>query len=198
MNHATFSSMVLAIFCRTDAERIDIAYDLAKKFHKGQTRKSEKDDNGQPLRYFSHPRRVALRLLNAGVTDANVIIAGLLHDSIEDTEEVRTVTRLIEMAFGEDVSLLIRQVTKIPKEGYLDRLSLGMERTQGRAILVKMADRLDNLATLPLDNPAFVEKQMKETKQDLMPLFNRAQSHVSRELDHSYNVLRSDIQKAVG
>lgn len=170
MNHDEFMNLVYGIATQKDVMRIGLAYDLAKKLSKGQLRR-ELDADGKPVRYFEHLRRVALSLINRGVTDADVIIAALLHDSIEDTEETRLVSTIVHALFGDEVQWLVVNLTKVPKAGYYDRLRMYAESTKGCVLLVKAADRLDNLSTLPLDDVAFCEKQKRETRDILLPIF---------------------------
>lgn len=174
MNRTTFMALIHGICREQDAKQVEVAYLLAKKLHKGQTRK-EVGPDGQPLRYFEHLRRVALILVNeAGVKDHELIETALLHDSIEDTEEIQLVSLLVERLFGERVASMVRLLSKVPKAGYVERLreaTLVSGAPHREVLIVKAADRLDNLRTLPVDNPAFCEKQKRETREVYIPLF---------------------------
>jgi (p)ppGpp synthase/HD superfamily hydrolase len=176
-----------------DAQKVEMAYLLANKFHAGQFRK-ELGPDGKPLRYFEHLRRVALILLEQGVTDKDLICAALLHDAVEDSREIHLVSRLIETVFGPRVSHVVRLVTKIPKQGYLDRLRLGMEATSGLPALVKAADRLDNLRSLPADDPEFRARQIRETNEKILPLLQEAYCSLQFKDGHSF-VLYTLIEK---
>lgn len=84
--------------------------------------------------------------------------ACLLHDALEDTEAIDAA--IIEQFFGSEVARRVRLLTKIPKEGYFDRLVNADSWTQ----FIKLCDRLDNLRSLPADDPAFSSKTLKETR----------------------------------
>ena len=122
------------------------AFELAESCHAGQMRKS-----GDP--YLVHPLRVARILAGLGLDVASVI-AGILHDTVEDSE--LTVVELTER-FGREVALLVDGVTKLGKVPYLSRrenqavsfrkLLVAMSRDI-RVLLVKLVDRLDNMRTL--------------------------------------------------
>lgn len=178
MNRALFMAKIHAVQGDVVARQIELAYLLAKKLHKGQVRK-EKGPDGEPLRYFEHLRRSALSVIDeAGILDCDVIVATLLHDSIEDTEEVQLVGVIIERLFGAETATIIRAVTKVPKAGYIERLYSALPETGGRVAIVKAADRLDNLRSLPVDDPAFCEKQRKETRDVFLPFFTKAEAHI--------------------
>ena len=129
-----------------DKELITRAYDLAEKMHEGQFRSS-----GEP--YFIHPVAVANILADLNMDD-ETIVAGLLHDVLEDTEV--TEEELTEI-FGEEITLLVEGVTKLNKIYYkskqenqaenLRKMVLAMSKDI-RVIIVKLADRLHNMRTL--------------------------------------------------
>lgn len=195
MNRTTFMAMVHGFSNEEDARQVELAYLLAKKLHKGQTRK-ELGPDGLPLRYFEHLRRVALILITeAGVVEPNLIIAALLHDAIEDSEEIQLTGLLVERLFGADVAQIVRLVTKVPKEGYLERLKAGLKASYGRPALIKAADRLDNLRSLPLDNPGFCEKQRVETRDKLLPILVSAEMDLPPSLMVGFRKLVSEIRK---
>lgn len=197
MNRGEFMNLVYGSASHKDVVRIGLAYDLAKKLSKGQFRR-EIDADGKPVRYFEHLRRVAFLLINRGVTDADVIIAALLHDSIEDTEETRLVSTIVHALFGVEVQWLVVSLTKVPKAGYYERLRASAESTQGLVLLVKAADRLDNLSTLPLDDAAFCEKQKRETRDVLLPIFVSEAKYVQQKHMACYLSLINDIKLKCG
>lgn len=113
---------------------INKAYRFARKKHAGQ-----KDDNGYP--YFFHPLQVS-KILRLVTQDPNVIAAGLLHDTIEDTQT--TYEELVK-EFNQDIADLVMEVTHEGDKntGYtFPRL-----HTQ-RGIMIKFADRLSNLSRM--------------------------------------------------
>ncbi len=165
-NLATFLARLRAVFPERDVHRIHAAYIIAKAEFRSMARK-ERDAYGNPVRYFEHLRRVAIILIEMGCTDPDEIIAGLLHDMAEDT---RLTIAFIEAVFGPKVARRVSQVSKVPKEGYHDRLvTLGTWET----FRLKACDRLDNLRTLEAGSLEFRRKQIAETEAEYLPLFDR-------------------------
>lgn len=77
----------------------------------------------KPVRYFEHVRRVALILMDEAKCMKNeMIIAALLHDSLEDTEDLTP--ELLECTFGSDVVSIVKKLSKVPKDGYIERLEM--------------------------------------------------------------------------
>ncbi len=152
-----------------DLEFIKSAYAYALKNHAGQMRKT-----GEA--YISHPIAVAYTL-SEYQTDPTTIVAGLLHDCIEDT--LATYKEISEI-FGEEVALLTEGVTKLGKytfkgieEAEEEKQSIQAKNYQKmllamskdiRVIIVKLADRLHNLRTL---GGLSVEKQRRIAKETL-------------------------------
>ena len=154
-----------------DKELITRAYDLAEKMHEGQFRSS-----GEP--YFIHPVAVANILADLNMDD-ETIVAGLLHDVLEDTEV--TDEELTEI-FGEEITLLVEGVTKLNKIYYkskqenqaenLRKMVLAMSKDI-RVIIVKLADRLHNMRTLEyMERTKQIEKAT-ETLEIYAPLAHR-------------------------
>lgn len=147
------------------------AYDVAKKKHEGQFRKS-----GDP--YIQHPVEVAyiLATLHAG---PDTIAAGLLHDVLEDTDMSKE-----EMAatFNRDVAEIVDGVTKISKLKYMtkekalahnhEKLLLAMAKDI-RVILVKIADRLHNMRTIQFHSEEKQKRIAQETLDLYAPLAHR-------------------------
>ncbi len=113
-------------------DKIKLAYEFGKKRHSGQTRHFSNDP------YFIHPIRVALLLKNYST---DIIIAALLHDVVEDTP---TTLEEIEKLFGNYVKTLVLGLTKIDNRNLFVILE-DVARIHPEVILIKMADRIDNL-----------------------------------------------------
>ena len=143
------------------------AIDFATKAHKGQKRKS-----GEA--YISHPMAVADTLIDWGM-DIDTVLAGVLHDTAEDTEA--TLER-IESLFGADVAFLVDGVTKVSQAragmqdlvNYLPKTKDNLAKLliavgqDVRVIIIKLADRLHNLSTLQYMTP---DKQIKIARESL-------------------------------
>ena len=174
-----------------DISMIDKAYATACEAHKDQVRKS-----GEP--YIIHPLCVAIILADLEL-DKETIIAGLLHDVVEDT--IMTNEEL-ETQFGPDVELLVDGVTKLEQLQYTgdaapDRLN-SREELQAenlrkmflamakdiRVILIKLADRLHNMRTLKYKSPESQKRIARETLDIYSPLAERLGiSTIKIELD---------------
>lgn len=194
-NRATFFSRLRPILAPSVVLDIELAYTLAKFGHRAQFRK-EPGTDGSPLRYFEHVRRVALILIDvARITDPTMITAALLHDSVEDTKDIRP--ELIEHCFGTDVVSLVLLLSKVPKEGYLDRLEACSD---WRPYAIKACDRLDNLRSLfkPGNSESFQQKQLSETEFKYFPLFDRMLTLVPDERTRSkLQIIRDKIRREV-
>jgi guanosine-3',5'-bis(diphosphate) 3'-pyrophosphohydrolase len=165
-----------------DLELLRRAYVFSALAHKGQTRRS-----GEP--YLIHPLEVADFLADLRL-DAAAIIAGLLHDVVEDT--LGTVERIQEL-FGAEVAHLVEGVTKIgaiPFSSAADRQAESFRKMllamvdDIRVILVKLADRLHNMRTLQFMPEENRERISQETLDIYAPIANRlGMSRVKNELE---------------
>ncbi len=167
-NRETFFRRLEPHLAPSELLDVQLAYTLAKYGHRAQTRK-ELGEDGQPVRYFEHPRRVTLILLDeVQIYQTDLIVAALLHDGIEDTRDLTP--ELIERCWGPDVVRIVKTLSKVPKEGYLERFAASVD---WRPYLIKACDRLDNLRSLKGCAPSFVRKQCQETEEKYYSLFYR-------------------------
>ena len=177
-----------------DVTQIEKAYNLAKKAHGDQKRKS-----GEP--YIIHPLWVAIILADLEM-DKETIIAALLHDVVEDT---RIGEDYIKEEFGEEVALLVDGVTKLGRVAYsADKLELQAENLRKmflamakdiRVILIKLADRLHNMRTLQYMRPEKQQEKARETMDIYAPIAMRLGiSKIKVELDDlSLKYLKPDV-----
>lgn len=186
-NYDSFFARITPWMAPSDIQNIQIAYLLAKSGHRYQKR-NEIDDNGQPIRYFEHVRQVALYAIDElECKDANTIIVALLHDSLEDTK--RITEQMIEHLFGKEVVSDVKLLSKLPKEGYYERL---IKFGNNRVWFLKLIDRICNLREMNNATQAFIDKQVKETKEKILPIFDNI--HISTENSKIYLKLRENIQ----
>lgn len=173
-----------------DLLRIQLAYTLSKYAHRAQVRK-ELGPDGKPLRYFEHVRRVALVLIDElKIARPEMIVTALLHDGIEDTRDLTP--EMIEFHFGADVGSLVKLLSKVPKEGYAERL---FNFGDWRALLLKACDRLDNLRSIGGGSREFRQKQVNETRRVYYPIFNRMVELAPPEHSRAAGHLRDEIMK---
>jgi GTP pyrophosphokinase len=154
-----------------EEEQICKAYEFAKKKHEGQFRKS-----GEP--YFTHPAEVAYILAELRM-DIPTIIAGFLHDVVEDTD---TTVEEIEREFGKEVAFIVKGVTKLEGYHFSSKEERDAESFRNllislaediRVLIVKLTDRLHNMRTMDSMKPESQKRNAKETLTIYAPLANR-------------------------
>lgn len=165
-----------------ELDKIYQAYLFASEKHKNQVRKS-----GDP--YIVHLLGVA-RILSELNTGPTTIIAGLLHDTIEDTDT--TEEEIIEK-FGKEVCYLVQGVTKVTRLSDYHNVDFEAESHRKifiamakdiRVIIIKLADRLHNMRTLQFQPPEKQKKIAKETRDVYAPIAHRlGLSQVKTELE---------------
>lgn len=189
-NHESFFRRIHPFFSPRELRKIDLAYMLAKYAHRAQTR-NERDEQGVRVRYFEHVRRATLIGLDeAKIVRLDTTIASFLHDTCEDT---RLSADQIEDCFGSEVCNIVKVLTKVPKEGYLDRFYVC---TDWRPYFVKACDRLDNLRSLSQSSLEFRKKQVTETRDKYYRLFDRLVTLTPEEYRDGSRRLRELIHAA--
>lgn len=149
--------------------QVEKAYQVAERWHRGQKRKS-----GDP--YITHPLAVTTILAELGM-DPATLMAGLLHDTVEDTEYgLDTLKR----DFGDQVALLVDGVTKLDKVKFgeaaqaetVRKMVVAMAKDP-RVLVIKLADRLHNMRTMRYLKREKQEKKARETLEIYAPLAHR-------------------------
>ena len=154
---------------KTDQRDLQLAFDIAEVSHRGQMRKS-----GEA--YITHPVEVTEILADLGMP-LPVLVAALLHDTVEDTSY--SLAELRE-TFGDEVAELVDGVTKLDKLKYgnaaqaetVRKMVVAMARDI-RVLVIKLADRLHNMRTLSVLNPDRQEAKAQETLEIYAPLAHR-------------------------
>ncbi|WP_329593657.1 MULTISPECIES: RelA/SpoT family protein [Streptomyces] len=149
--------------------QIERAYQVAERWHRGQKRKS-----GDP--YITHPLAVTTILAELGM-DPATLMAGLLHDTVEDTEYGLDTLR---RDFGDQVALLVDGVTKLDKVKFgeaaqaetVRKMVVAMAKDP-RVLVIKLADRLHNMRTMRYLKREKQEKKARETLEIYAPLAHR-------------------------
>ena len=166
-------------------DNLDLIYDaycFGKEAHKNQKRKS-----GEP--YFNHCLEVATILADWGM-DQNIVISGLLHDTIEDTKITKDDIR---KRYGSDILFLVESVTKLSDIKFNSRNQKKAENFMKmfisfandiRAIIIKLADRLHNLRTISYLSKIKQRRLALESKEIFSPLAHRiGMNNVKMEME---------------
>lgn len=174
-------------------DKLNIAYVYAAQQHRGQIRQS-----GEA--YLSHPLNVAYILAEMKM-DVDCIIAGLLHDTIEDTD---TTYEVIEELFGKPVAFLVDAVSKISKIPFQSKEEKQAESFRKmlvsmsddiRVIIIKLADRLHNMRTIESLREDKQRRIAQETMDIYAPLADRLGiAWIKWELeDRAFRVLNPEM-----
>ena len=155
-----------------DTTILEKAYETAEIAHRGQRR-----DQGTP--YFEHPLSVVNIILDElNIHDIEFLSAALLHDVLEDSD--MTYEQLTER-FGGRIADMVQSVTKTDEnnEQYIAKIKQSGEDT----VLLKLADRLDNLRSLPLSpRKSKKTRYLSETSQFYLPLAQRINAYICEQM----------------
>ncbi|NCB31349.1 MAG: bifunctional (p)ppGpp synthetase/guanosine-3',5'-bis(diphosphate) 3'-pyrophosphohydrolase, partial [Clostridia bacterium] len=163
-------------FTPSEMELLQKAITIAKSAHAGQKRES-----GEA--YYIHPEQVAIMLSEMGM-DSHTIIAGLLHDVIEDDGKDFDVQKLTAL-FGTDIAEMVDGVTKLTKTGKSEFVTQEEAQAENlrkmflaiakdvRVVIIKLTDRLHNMRTLEYCCEEKRIRKAKETLEVYAPLAHR-------------------------
>lgn len=185
--------MILKNNPEANIEKLHMGYVYAAQQHRGQLRQS-----GEA--YLSHPLNVAYILAEMKM-DVDSIVAGLLHDTIEDTS---TTYEVIEEMFGKEVAFLVEAVTKISKIPFQSKEEKQAESFRKmlismnddvRVIIIKLADRLHNMRTIDSLREDKQKRIARETMDIYAPLADRLGiAWIKWELeDRAFRILTPDM-----
>ncbi len=181
-------------------DEVDIvrrAYEYASNLHEGQYRQS-----GEP--YIMHPLNVALILAEMHA-DRDTICAGLLHDTLEDTNITK---EDIAHHFNQNIAVLVDGVTKLSKMNFSSKQDQNLANTRKiitsitddvRIIIIKLADRLHNMRTLSFKSEFKQKENSLETIEIFVPLaYYIGAYRIKSELeDLSLRYLKPDMYKSI-
>lgn len=184
-------------YSQEGSKEILTAYRYAEKLHEGQFRQS-----GEP--YIMHPLNVAYILAEMHA-DKDTICAGLLHDTLEDTN---TTKEDIAHYFNQDVANLVDGVTKISKMNFSSKQAQNYANTRKiitgitedvRIIIIKLADRLHNMRTLEYKSEFKQKENSLETMEIFVPLaYYIGAYRIKSELeDISLKYLKPDMYEKI-
>ena len=179
------------------SETIRKAYELAEYLHKGQYRQSGES-------YISHPLNVSYILAEMHA-DCDTICAGLLHDTLEDTNITK---EEIAKLFNQNVATLVDGVTKLAKMNFSSKEEQQLANTRKiitsitedvRIIIIKLADRLHNMRTLEFKTPFKQKENALETIDIFVPLaYYIGAYRIKSELeDLSFRYLNPDLYRSL-
>ncbi len=177
---------------------IQDAYWFAKEIHRDQTR-----DSGE--RYFEHPRRVVLILINFGYISTAAIIAGLTHDIVEDgLMPPRILVNALGIATWRRVSSLSKKlpfvdpvtgkITKLKKDtvDYFKELAASDEVTRA----TKVADRIDNLSTCDVWEEGKRRRYITESREFILPLAKTTNAGLLEALEAAISRVEATLPRA--
>ena len=199
MNNIVIEDLIKKVkeYNPTEVEFVKKAYEYANNLHSGQVRQS-----GDP--YITHPLNVAYILADMHA-DVDTVCAGLLHDTLEDTNITK---EDIAHDFNQSIANLVNGVTKISKMNFSSKQDQNMANTRKiitsitedvRIIIIKLADRLHNMRTLEFKSEFKQKENSLETMEIFVPLaYYIGAYRIKSELeDLSLRYLKPDMYKKI-
>ena len=180
-----------------EVEKVKKAYEMANTLHEGQKRQSGES-------YIIHPLNVAY-ILSELRADGDTVCAGLLHDTLEDTNISK---EEIAENFNSDVANLVDGVTKLSKMNFSSKQDQNLANTRKiitsitndvRIIIIKLADRLHNMRTLEFKSEFKQKENALETLEIFVPIaYYIGAYRIKQELeDLSLKYLKPDMYKSI-
>jgi len=180
-----------------EEEKITCAYEYAKSLHQNQFRESGEE-------YITHPINVAYILAEMHA-DADTVCAGLLHDTLEDTNVTK---EDIAHDFNQNIANLVDGVTKISRMNFSSKEQQHVANTRKiitgitddvRIIIIKLADRLHNMRTMEYKNKYKQKENSIETMEIFVPLaYYIGAYRIKSELeDISFKYLMNDMYESI-
>ena len=199
MNNIVIEDLIKKVkkYNPAEVEFVKKAYEYANNLHSGQVRQS-----GDP--YITHPLNVAYILADMHA-DVDTVCAGLLHDTLEDTNITK---EDIAHDFNQSIANLVNGVTKISKMNFSSKQDQNMANTRKiitsitedvRIIIIKLADRLHNMRTLEFKSEFKQKENSLETMEIFVPLaYYIGAYRIKSELeDLSLRYLKPDMYKKI-
>jgi len=188
---------IIESYNKEEFSKVKKAYEFAKELHQGQVRQSGEE-------YITHPLNVAYILAEMHA-DSDTVCAGLLHDTLEDTNITK---EDIAEYFNKDVANLVDGVTKISKLNFSTKQAHNLANTRKiitgitedvRIIIIKLADRLHNMRTLEFKSEFKQKENSLETMEIFVPLaYYIGAYRIKSELeDLSLRYLKPDMYKQI-
>ncbi len=193
---------LISFFNESDQKKIKSAVSLAARYHADQERGKDDIENAG---YIIHCVRSARWLLEWGVTDVNIIIGAILHDTLEDTS---LESEIIKKQFGDDVLALVLGVTRPrpeneplkikikSKHDHFTKILNGDERIR----LIKAADAFDNMSSWPYHEPneprwEKIPRWFDEAKKYYLPLVQSTQPKAIAQLENIYSKMKKRYEE---
>ena len=177
-------------------EKVNTAFAIADEVHKDQKRKS-----GEP--YITHPIEVAYILHKIGA-DSEVVCAALLHDALEDANNIAEVEEAIYKSCGDKVLFLVQAVTKDQNiEDKTEQQAVYFDQIQQAFALdidvffIKVADILHNMSTIISLDPERKARWIRELKYDYLPLFSEYFHRIPIVHHSQYHALIDMVQEMI-
>jgi (p)ppGpp synthase/HD superfamily hydrolase len=174
---------------------IDLAIDVAVRAHQNQLRK------GTKILYITHPVAVGITLAKVGCSD-EIIIAGILHDTVEDTH---ITLEDIRKTFGEDVSRIVKEASEPDKELPWEKRKRYtheyLKKASAEVKFVALADKLNNIRAIASDYTEIGEavwERFNRGKEDQKWYYQSlVESLRDESADDSYKTLHSEFAHVV-